>query len=140
VWADAVLSSDLGALDAFSLAHCYAFHGFRVRTSLRVDLGNGVVGRIFVYETKEAVWHAVAWEWPVLRGGKVQHERIVLLASTTARPDAPAATQSDWLQRRILHYLNARARDDDPNQQLSRSLVALGTQMVSARVDKATGA
>ena len=137
VWTDAILSPDLGALDAFSLAHCYAFHGFRVLTALRVDLGNGVVGRLFVYRTKEAMWHAVAWEWPVLSGDKVQHERIVLLASTTARPKAPAGRQTDSLERRILRYLNAGARDDDPNPQLSRSLVALGTEMVSARVEGA---
>ena len=136
VWADAILSPDLGSLDAFSLAHCYAFHGFRVRTSLRVGLGDGVVGHIFVYETKQALWHAVAWEWPVLRGGNVQHERIVLLASTTARPDAPAAARPDWLERRILHYLNTGAPEEDPNPQLSQSLVALAAQMVSVRVER----
>ena len=140
VWADAILSPDLGALDAFSLAHCYGFHGFHVLAALRIDLGNGVVGRLFVYRTKQALWHAVAWEWPVLQRDKVQHERIVLLASTTARPRAPADRQPAWLQRRILHYLNVRAPDDDPNPQLSRSLVALGTQMVSVRVDKAARA
>jgi exosortase/archaeosortase family protein len=136
VWTDAVLSPDLGALDAFSLAHCYAFHGFRVRTSLHVDLGDGVVGRVFVYETRESVWHAVAWEWPVLRDGKVEHERIVLLASTTSRPGALIGAQPRWLRRRVLGYLNANARDDDPNPQLSHALVALAAQMVSTRVTK----
>lgn len=140
VWTDAVLSPDLGALDAFSLAHCYAFHGFHVRAALRVELGNGVVGHVFVYETKQAVWHAVAWQWPVLRRGSVQHERIVLLASTTARPRAPIAARPEWLQEEILHLLNAGARDDDPNPPLSRSLVALATQMVAVRVDKAAAA
>lgn len=134
VWTDAVLSPDLGALDAFSLARCYAFHGFDVQASLHVDLGNGVVGRIFVYETKAAQWHTVAWEWPVLRRGKVEHERIVLLASTTSRPRARTNVRSTWLRGRIIHYLDARAPDDDPNPQLSRALVGLATQMVSARV------
>jgi hypothetical protein len=134
VWTDAVLSPDLGALDAFSLAHCYAFHGFDVRASLHVDLGNGVVGRVFVYKTKAAQWHTVAWEWPVLRHGKVEHERIVLLASTTSRPRARIRARSTWLRGRIIQYLDTRAPDDDPNPQLSRALVGLATQMVSARV------
>src|SRR5436190_3612402 len=137
VWTDAVLSSDLGALDAYSLAHCYAFHGFDVRTSLHVDLGHGVTGRVFVYETKDAVWHAVAWEWPVLRRGKVEHERVVLLASTLLRPGAPAHAPSAWLRRHVLGYLNVRAPDEDPNRPLSRALVALATQMVSVRVNRA---
>jgi exosortase/archaeosortase family protein len=137
VWTDAVLSPDLGALDAYSLAHCYAFHGFDVRTSLQVDLGHGVTGRVFVYETKNAAWHVVAWEWPVLRRGKVEHERVVLLASTLSRPAAPTAAPSGWLRRHVLGYLNARARDDDPNRALSRALVALAAQMVSVRVERA---
>jgi hypothetical protein len=137
VWTDAVLSPNLGALDAYSLAHCYAFHGFDVRTSLHVDLGHGVTGRVFVYQTKQAVWHAVAWEWPVLRRGKVEHERVVLLASTLARPEAPASAKSAWLRRYVVGYLNARARDDDPNRAVSRALVALAAQMVSVRVERA---
>jgi len=99
-----------------------------------------VVGRVFVYETHAAVWHAVAWEWPVLRDGGVVHERIVLLASTTARPGAPTPSQPDWLRRRVLGYLNANARDDDPNPELSRALVELAAQMVSTRVGKGAAA
>ena len=137
VWTDAILSPDLGALDAFSLAHCYAFHGFDVETDQHVDLGNGVVGRVFVYKTRDAVWHAAAWEWPVLRRGHVDHERIVLLASTVARPHAAAPVRSAWLRRHVLGYLNTRAQDDDPNPALSRALVALAAQMVSARVSRA---
>ena len=136
VWADAVLSPDLGALDAYSLAHCYSFHGFDVRASLRVDLGDGVIGHVFVYETSGEVWHALAWEWPVLRADKVEHERMVLLASTTARPAAPAGARSSWFSDRVVRALNARAHDDDPNPELSRALAALGTQMVSVRVAK----
>ena len=135
VWADAIVARDLGALDAYSLAHCYAFHRFQVRTSQRVTLGSGVVGRLFVYETKLAAWHAVAWEWPVLHGNAVDHERIVLLASARTRPSAQRARAS-WLARRVLASLNARAPHDDPNAELSRALVALAGQMVSVRVSK----
>jgi hypothetical protein len=137
VWTDAILSPDLGALDAYSLAHCYAFHGFDVKADLHADLGNGVVGRLFVYQTREAVWHAVAWEWPVLRRGRVDHERIVLLASSTARPSAAAVARPPWVRRHVLGYLNARAHDDDPNTALSRAMVALAAQMISVRVSHA---
>jgi len=137
VWTDAVLSPDLGALNAFTLAHCYAFHGFHVRVSRHVDLGNGVVGQLFVYETSRSLWHALAWQWPVLRGNDVDHERIVLIANTTTHPTpfGPEA-RSSWLIAHMIRYLNAHNRDDDPNVALSRALAALAAQMVSARVDR----
>ena len=82
IWLDAVRSPDLGALNAYNLAHCYDFHDFDVELARRVDLGDGVIGQAFVYETPAARWHAVSWQWPVLLGnGAVEHERIVLLAS-----------------------------------------------------------
>jgi exosortase/archaeosortase family protein len=137
VWTDAVLSPDLGALNAFTLAHCYAFHGFHVEVARRVDLGDGVVGQLFVYKTSRTVWHALAWQWPVLRRGKVDHERIVLIANTTTHPTPSASTpRSSWLIAHMIRYLNAHNRDDDPNVALSRALAALATQMVSVRVDR----
>jgi exosortase/archaeosortase family protein len=137
VWTDAVLSPDLGALNAFTLAHCYAFHGFHVEVARHVDLGDGVVGQLFVYKTSRAVWHALAWQWPVLRGGKVDHERIVLIANTTTHPTPSAATaRSSWLIAHMIRYLNAHNRDDDPNVALSGALTSLAAQMVSARVDR----
>src|SRR5207237_5112400 len=45
IWLDAVRSPNLGALDAYTLAHCYAFHGFGVDAARRVDLGEGVIGQ-----------------------------------------------------------------------------------------------
>lgn len=136
VWADAVLSPDLGALDAYSLAHCYSFHRFDVRVSQRIDLGNGVIGKLFVYRTSRTVWHALAWEWPVLRGDRVEHERIVLLANTLTHPTLVSDARSGWLTDKMLGYLDARKRDDDPNASLSRSLGALASQMVSVRVER----
>jgi exosortase/archaeosortase family protein len=138
VWADAVLSPDLGALDAYTLAHCYAFHGFRVDVARHLDLGNGVIGQLFVYRTSGTVWHALAWQWPVLRSRKVDHERIVLLASTITHPRATVAGRSGWLTDKLLGYVNSDARDDDDNRNLSRALTALATQMVAARVERGT--
>lgn len=140
VWADAVLSPDLGALDAYTLAHCYSFHGFKVETSTRVDLGDGVVGELFVYRTGDSRWHALAWEWPVLRRGKVEHERIVLLASSLTRPAARAQSSSGSVTAKALALLDARARDDDANPQLSSALRRLASDMIAARVARRTPA
>jgi exosortase/archaeosortase family protein len=134
VWADAVLSPDLGALDAYTLAHCYSFHGFKVETATRVDLGDGVVGQLFVYRTAHSRWHALAWEWPVLRHGEVEHERIVLLASSMRRPAARVQSSSGTVTARALAFLDVRARDDDANPALSGALRRLGSDMIAARV------
>jgi hypothetical protein len=134
VWADAVLSPDLGALDAYTLAHCYAFHGFDVETARRVDLGSGVIGQLFVYRTAEATWHALAWEWPVLRRQKVEHERIVLLASALTRPHVRATTSSGGVAKKALALLDAGAKSRDENADLSRALERLGSQLISVRI------
>lgn len=136
VWTDAVLSPDLGALNAFTLAHCYAFHGFRVDLARRVDLGEGVVGQLFVYRTSRGAWHALAWQWPVLRGDKVEHERIVLLANTSSQPRMSSTARSGWLTDHVLQYLNAHERNRDSNPALSQALASLAAQMVSVRVDR----
>jgi exosortase/archaeosortase family protein len=136
VWTDAVLSPDLGALNAFTLAHCYAFHGFHVDLARRVDLGDGVIGQVFVYSTSRTTWHALAWQWPVLRGHEVEHERIVLLANTQTHPRMTSTAHSGWLTEHMLRYLNARERSHDSNVALSQALASLAAQMVSVRVDR----
>ena len=134
VWADAILSPNLGALDAFSLAHCYSFHRFKVEASTRVDLGNGVVGQLFVYRTADSRWHALAWQWPVLRHGKVEHERIVLLANSMTRPAPRLQSTSGPVTSRALALLGAHARDKDPNAKLSGALRRLASDMIGARI------
>jgi exosortase/archaeosortase family protein len=134
VWADAILSPDLGALNAYTLAHCYSFHGFHVETAEHVDLGNGVVGELFVYRTSTDRWHTLAWEWPVLRNHKVQHERIVLLASSLARPEVRLQASSGSVTAKALALLDADAPDRDANPSLSRALARLGSDMINARI------
>lgn len=135
VWLDSVLSPDLGALDAYSLAHCYGFHHFRVDLARTVELGNGVVGQSFVYDTDRGVWHAVSWQWPVLgRAGGVTHERIVLIASTQSRPTSPPPPTAGGLQSFVLSLLDLSARSYDDNPALTRALTALGARAVSARI------
>lgn len=135
VWLDSVLSPDLGALDAYSLAHCYGFHHFQVELARRVELGNGVVGQAFVYNTDRGVWHAVSWQWPVLaRAGGVTHERIVLIASTSLQPTSTPPPVVGGLQGFVLSLLDLSARSYDDNPALTRALIALGAQAVSARI------
>lgn len=134
VWADAILSPNLGALDAYSLAHCYAFHGFDVETARRVDLGSGVIGQLFVYRTAHATWHALAWEWPVLLRRKVEHERVVLLASAITRPRARATASSGGVARKALALLDSGARSEDSNASLSGALARLGSELVTERI------
>ena len=134
VWADAVLSPNLGALDAYTLAHCYSFHGFKVETATRVDLGDGVVGQLFVYRTAQSRWHALAWEWPVLRHGQVEHERIVLLASSLTRPAARSQPSSGAVTSRALALLDARTKDEDANPELTGALRRLGSDLIAARI------
>ena len=131
---DAVLSPDLGALNAYTLAHCYSFHGFHVETSEHVDLGDGVIGELFVYRTSTARWHALAWEWPVLRNRKVEHERIVLLASSAAQPALRPQANSGSVTAKALALLDADARKGDTNRSLSRALARLGSDMIAARI------
>jgi exosortase len=139
VWADAILSPDLGALNAYTLAHCYSFHGFHVETAEHVDLGDGVVGELFVYRTSTARWHALAWEWPVLRDGKVEHERIVLLASSAAQPALRPQANSGSVTARALALLDTGARKGDTNPRLSHALARLGSDVIAARIAHTVG-
>jgi exosortase/archaeosortase family protein len=139
IWLDAVTSPDLGALDAYTLAHCYAFHGFRVDVARRLDLGDGVVGQAFVYTTSEARWHAVSWQWPVLRGdGRVEHERIVLLASSPVRGSAAEPHASGGVWAAVLSLMNLRTPNRDDNPALTRAMRGVAAAIVGARVETRT--
>jgi exosortase/archaeosortase family protein len=135
IWLDAITSRDLGALNAYTLAHCYAFHGFHVELSRRVDLGNGVIGQAFAYRTSRTTWHAVAWQWPVLAASnRVEHERVVLIASSTSRPSSDSVAGSAPLAAPVLALQNATAPSRDDNTRLTRALVAVASSAVAARV------
>jgi exosortase/archaeosortase family protein len=135
IWLDAVTSTDLGALNAYTLAHCYSFHGFRVQLAQRVDLGNGVIGQAFTYRTTRATWHAVAWQWPVLGSpGHVEHERVVLIASSSRRPSSDPVAGSAPLAAPVLAIQNATAPSRDDNARLTEALVGVASAAVAARV------
>jgi exosortase len=135
VWLDAVQSPDLGALDAYSLAHCYGFHHFDVELDRRVDLGKGVVGQAFAYTTSRGLWHVVSWQWPVLgKHGDVTHERIVLIASTGSRPNTAAPPAAHGFQGFVLSLLDLPARSHDDNPALTRALTNLAARAVATRI------
>jgi exosortase/archaeosortase family protein len=134
IWLDAVRSPDLGALNAYTLAHCYDFHDFDVNLARRVDLSDGVIGQAFVYHTSRATWHVISWQWPVLlEDGRTEHERIVMLASADSRPETVAGGSGgvrDWL----LSLLDLRAPSEDDNPELTKALTAVATAAVRERV------
>jgi exosortase/archaeosortase family protein len=135
IWLDAVTSPDLGALNAYTLAHCYAFHGFHVDLAQRLDLGAGVVGQAFVYATRDALWHAVSWQWPVVLGdGRVEHERIVLLASSPIDRDTSRGGGSGRIFEAVLSLLNMRSPNQDDNPALTAAMREVAQAVVAERV------
>jgi len=134
VWLDAVRSPNLGALDAYTLAHCYAFHGFSVDSARRVDLGDGVVGQSFVYTTSRTEWHAVSWQWPVRRVGRVEHERLVLIAASGARPEAGRPSSSGGASGFVLSLLDLGSPHEDANRPLTRALQGVAAGIVAKRI------
>jgi exosortase/archaeosortase family protein len=135
VWLDAVRSPNLGALDAYTLAHCYAFHGFTVYGARRVDLGEGVIGQSFVYTTSRADWHAVGWQWPVRRRGRVEHERLVLIAASRTRPAGGSSSSGGGASGFVLSLLDLRSPDRDGNPQLTKALQRVAAGIVRRRIE-----
>jgi hypothetical protein len=136
VWADDIVSSDLGALNAHTIARCYSFHGYRVEAARHLELGSGVTAQLFVYRASTAVWHALVWQSPVLHAGRVQHERIVLLASARIRPNAIARPARSSLAAAVLGVLNLGTPERDPNPALSRALSHLGANVVAGQLTR----
>ena len=135
IWLDAVRSPDLGALNAYTLAHCYDFHDFDVNLARRVDLSDGVIGQAFVYHTPRATWHVVSWQWPVLlEDGRTEHERIVMLASADSRPETIADGSGGGVRDWLLSLLDLRAPSEDDNPQLTKALTAVATTAVHERL------
>ena len=129
---------NLGALDAYTLAHCYAFHSFTVEAAKRIDLGEGVFGNAFVYTSPRADWRAVSWQWPVRRGVKVEHERLVLIAASDARPAGRGTPSSGGEFSRVLALLDWRSSGHDANLRLTRALQRVAAGIVRKRIEAAT--
>ena len=90
VWVDSVVAGDRQKLSDFGVEKCYVFHGHKITGAEPVALGSGVIGRVMsVTRAKTgSTWVVLWWEWPVLVGDEIHHERVVLFTSTSVRPSA----------------------------------------------------
>jgi len=132
VWADVLDTTSLASLRMHSAMSCYRFHQQDVRSRRTVELGNGVLVETFVVEMSHGTWHVVTWQRPIERSGRVDHERVTLMASS--REDAFASeyhqlAAPDGLRRRLVDGLNALRPGKDPNPALSRNLLALADEL-----------
>ena len=96
VWLDDLVVTDQQRLADFGVEKCYRFHGHSIDAAEALNLGGGVVGRIMaITRARGSQWLVLWWEWPIEMDGRVHHERIVLLASTSADPEAVAIDPAD---------------------------------------------
>jgi exosortase len=134
VWADVLDTNSLASLRTHTMMACYRFHQQDVLARRTVELADGVLVETYVVQMGRETWHAVSWQRPIERQGRVAHERVTLMASSQedafAREfhDVPGR---DGLRRRLVASLNAIRPGHDPNPALSRSLLALADQMES---------
>lgn len=135
VWADAIVTGDLGALAAHPVLACYRLHGYIVLDDQRVTIARGVVGEQLVYQVPEGDrWHVLTWQWPVRGGGgDVLQERMTLLASADLRRTGPLPAGAGRGAGALLGALNALAPGRDPNPALSRALLGVGAGIVASR-------
>jgi exosortase/archaeosortase family protein len=110
-YADVVLTDDKGSLDAYNLLNCFLFHNYDIRTSEKIDLGNGVYGLLLNYTdpATNTKWATVSWAWPVTNKGETFYERIALTSSplqgTSVQPGV-AQPQGFGIQDLLLDLLN----------------------------------
>jgi hypothetical protein len=68
----------------------------------------------------------------LLAGGKVEHERIILLASSDSRPESDG--ESRGIRSLLLSLLDLRAPREDDNPALTAALRAVAVDAVRERV------
>lgn len=138
MWADAIVTHDLGALVAHPVRTCYELHRFVVLADQRVTMAGGIVGRQLVYQIPSGgQWHVLMWEWPVRSGiGDIVHERMILLASTDAQMISPVQKprRGTRVGESVLAALNSLAPSRDPNPSLSRIMLAAADQIITVRL------
>jgi len=100
IYVDAINTPDANALAAYGIEACYQFHGFRIESVTKVDIGGGVTAEVIDYHSPRDLvdWSALWWEWPVRAEGKLLYQRIVLFVANGPRAkyagaadDVPAA-------------------------------------------------
>ena len=138
IWVDSIVTPDLNALLAYPVRRCYDFHEFEIYVDQHVTLGSGVAAQLLAYRDRAGtVWHALTWQWPVRRDGRTVHERIVMLASTQAKPLRPARPSGRWtIADTLRDGLNRFRPNDDPNRRLASAMRGIADRIIAARVEQ----
>ncbi|MFN2582103.1 MAG: DUF4328 domain-containing protein [Candidatus Dormibacteria bacterium] len=109
-YADVILTDDKGSLDTYNLQNCFLFHNYDIRTSEKIDLGNGVYGLLLNYTdpATNTKWGTVSWAWPVEYKNDTYYERVTPTSSPLqgAPSNAPSFQPQGGLQDVFLDLLN----------------------------------
>jgi len=144
VIADIITTTRLSALSFYGIEACYSFHGFRVSHSKSVDLGDGVVGGILTWVSRDGVSRTTLyWQWPIRRNHKTVYERVTLImndpvaGSRVSSPAVPSELSREF-QVRIADAIQGRGGSGGPKltpiQVAARKfLVAFARDMVAQR-------
>jgi hypothetical protein len=117
IYVDAINTPDANALAAYGIEACYQFHGFRIESLTKVDIGGGVTAEVIDYHSPRDLvdWSALWWEWPVRADGKLLYQRVVLFVANGPRAqyagaaaDAPPAQVERFTSTN--RFLSALAR------------------------------
>jgi exosortase/archaeosortase family protein len=125
VWADAITTSSWGALRAHPVIACYRFHDYELLEAERVVIAGGLLADEVVYRHPDGgTWHVLSWERPVRDdAGALRHERVTLLASSTAQDIVQAqAPPPAGLRAAVAARWGGSSADEDPNPSLAAAL------------------
>jgi hypothetical protein len=108
---------------------CYAFHGYRIESVAKVDLGAGITAEVIDYHNRkiDADWSAIWWEWPYQKEGRTWFERIIVFVAS-----GPTATY---------HGVPATAGLASQSQRFATTdqfLAALAREMVGSQLRTAS--
>lgn len=118
VYVDVIGTEDPGTFAAYGMQACYSFHGYRIESVARVDIGSGVTAEVIDYRNRkiDADWSAIWWEWPYQKDGRTWFERIIVFVASgptadyTGIPTVDIASQSPRFAETD-RFLTALARE-----------------------------
>ena len=84
LYVDVIGTDDPGALAAYGVEDCYAFHGYQIESVASIDIGAGIDAQVIDYHNRKigADWSAIWWEWPYQKNGRTWYERIVVFIAS----------------------------------------------------------
>lgn len=140
VWADSITTTKWAALRAHPVLSCYRFHGYDVLSSERTVIAAGLLAEAVVYRhTGGGTWHVLSWEWPVRTAdGGLAHERVTLLASSTAEGLASPGERpgAGGLRADVAAHWAGTDRGEDPNPSLTLALRDTAQALLDSRGDQ----